>query len=310
MKVLNIIVITILVLIVIFLISKLFLTTDIIYDKMCDANEDFYETKNIISNSDFNENNTSNFMLSLWFYIDNWGNGIAQEKNILYMAPDKNSITVPQLKDNLIGMSSSVEETKIRDDADGRQRRRRRLGGANTGWYGESGLTFKQAKAQFMSKYKNLNIGLDKYENNLFIDIETYSETTQGDSKFTRYLVKNIPVQKWNCLTLSIDTKTFDVYLDGKLRNSFILHGIYRNVLESGKDKNIYIGNLDSNTDTLGFQGLITRIRYQPNAINPQEAYNIYREGINASQAKALYNKYGLKVSFMEYNKEKATINI
>ena len=41
-------------------------------------------------------------MLSLWFYIDNWGNGIAQEKNILYMAPDKNSITVPDLTDNLI----------------------------------------------------------------------------------------------------------------------------------------------------------------------------------------------------------------
>ena len=62
-----------------------------------------------------------------------------------------------------------------------------------------------------------------------------------SSSNYTRYVVKNVPIQKWNCLILSVDTKTFDVYLDGKLRNSFILHGIYKNKLESGNTKNVKI---------------------------------------------------------------------
>jgi len=287
MKVSNIIIGTLLVLIVIFLLTRMFFRTDIIYDIMCDANllantqeadstiQSFFVTnKNIISNKDFNENNTANFMISVWFYIDNWGNAISNEKNILYISTNSNSITVPQLQNNLIGMSSSHE-----------------------------------AKSEDESKlFKNLNIGLDKYENNLFLDIETYSENRGSKNTYTRYLIKNIPVQKWNCLTLSVDTKTFDVYLDGKLRNSFILHGIYKNKMENNKVKNIYIGNLGGTNN--GFEGFITRIRYQPNAINPQEAYNIYKEGISASLAKSMYNKYGLKVSFLEYDTERGSFTI
>ena len=62
--------------------------------------------------------------------------------------------------------------------------------------------------------------------------------------------------------------------------------------------------------NNVGFEGFITRIRYQPNAINPQEAYNIYKEGISASLAKSIYNKYGLKVSFLEYDQERGSFTI
>lgn len=280
MKVSNIIIITVLVLIVVFLISRIFFTSDIIYDMMCNANNIansennesslFQSNKNVINNKDFNENNTSNFMLSVWFYVDNWGNNISKEKNILYVSNTANSITVRELESNLIGMSTSLDVKKD-------------------------------------SNHKNLSIGLDKFENNLFLDIETYSEKDGTKTTFTRYLIKNIPIQKWNCLTLSVDTKTLDVYLDGKLRNSFILHGIYRNKIERG-EKNIYLGYI--NTNNIGFEGLITRIRYQKNSINPQEAYNIYKDGINTSLTKSMYNKYGLKVSFLEYEKERGSFVI
>jgi hypothetical protein len=302
MNVSNIIILTILVLIVLFILAKIFFQTDIIYDIMCDAKlkadteepsssvQSFFTTnKNIISNKDFNENNTSNFMLSVWFYVDNWGNDIALEKNILYVSTKLESKNVPELQNNLIGMSSS--------------------------YVGQPDPP--------IVPFKNLSIGLDKYENNLFLDIETYTEsassaassTTNRDYTYTRYKIKNIPIQKWNCLTLSVDTKTFDVYLDGKLRNSFILHGIYRNKMDNNKRKNIYIGNLGSSTtapvySNNGFEGFITRIRYQPNAINPQEAYNIYKEGINSSLAKSIFNKYALKISFLEYDTERGSFTI
>tara|TARA_B110000259_G_scaffold131313_1_gene148178 strand:- start:4542 stop:5306 length:765 start_codon:yes stop_codon:yes gene_type:complete len=230
--------------------------------------------KNIISNKDFDENNTSNFMISTWFYVENWGNEISSEKNVLYVSTSPNSTTPADLKNKLIGISSSVEA----------------LNNPAT------------------TPYKNLAISLDKYENNLLIDIETYSDSIENKTTFTRYLIKNIPIQKWNNITLSVDTKTLDVYLDGKLRNSFILHGIYKNKYENNGQKNIYLGNLgDTN---VGFEGYITRVRYQPNSINPQEAYNIYKNGISSSLAKTMYNKYGLKVSFLEHDKERGSFTI
>ena len=288
MKIKNIIIITILVLLLIWIVNRLFFKTDIIYDMMCDANEivsgDDLDSritsyispnKNIIQNKDFNENNSSNFMLSTWFFIDNWGNAISQEKNILYMATNNNSSTVPDLQSGLIGLSKNVGATSP------------------------------------TIPYKNINIALDKYENNLFIDIETYPDSVNsaadGSSNFTRYIIKNIPIQKWNNLTLSVDTRTLDVYLDGKLRNSFILHGPYKSKLEN-KTKNLYLGHLGGSN--IGFEGFITRIRYSPNSINPQEAYNIYKDGINSSLAKSAFNKYRLKVSFLEYNKERGAFTI
>ena len=284
MKVSNIIIITTLVLLIIYLCTRFLFVTDIIYDIMCDAsvpaNSDSASTltgsllavnKNIIANKDFNENNTSNLMISGWFFVDNWGNEISNEKNILYVSTSPNSITPADLKNKLVGISSSVEESPPPT-----------------------------------TPYKNLAISLDKYENNLLIDIETYSDSNDNKTTFTRYLIKNIPIQKWNNITISIDTKTMDVYLDGKLRNSFILHGIYKNKYENNKAKNIYLGNLGGSN--VGFEGYITRIRYQPNSINPQEAYNIYKDGINASQASSI--KYGLKVSFLEHNTEKGSITI
>tara|TARA_Y100001970_G_C14244717_1_gene867306 strand:- start:1731 stop:2849 length:1119 start_codon:yes stop_codon:yes gene_type:complete len=365
----NIIIIIILILLLVWILSKFFFTTDIIYDIMCDASLPAGETdsnsqiasylttdKNIILNKDFKENNTSNFMLSVWFYIDNWGNNLSNFKNILYMAKQQNAKTPASLENSLIGMSKKIDS-------------------------GEAEVTGTGTNTNTIP-YKNLSICLDKYENNLFIDIETTgpaldemgrctigtgtgvvpwpTQSIQGFRRnnphgtdvpqnkcgicqtsnsftnalanactgpgvdwkdytwtsgsgatytYTRYKVKNIPIQKWNNITISIDSKTLDVYLDGKLRNSFILHGIYRSKLSGNDKKNIYVGDLGttSGVSNPGFEGLITRIRYQPNPINPEEAYNIYRDGIDSSVAKSLYNKYGLKVSFMEYDRERGS---
>ena len=244
---------------------------------MCDADKADAEKTNMIEAKDIPETSSSNFMLSVWFYIDNWGNNIANEKNILYMATNKGAKTVSTLQTQLSGISNKVT-----------------ISGESMG-------------------YKNINIALDKYENNLFIDLESYLDKNQGSNKtnYTRYKIPNIPVQKWNNLTISIDTRTLDVYLDGKLRNSFIMHGLYKNYNGTATKKNIYIGNTgNTGTNNIGFGGFITRIRYEGYSINPQDAYNIYKEGISSSLATTIFNKYSLKVSFLEYNKEKGSFQL
>ena len=294
MAIVNIIIIIVLVIVLIWGLNNLFFKTNIIFDIMCDAKEPaarfdstnsasnlFSSNKNVIFSKEIPETSSSNFMLSVWFYIDNWGDNIANEKNILFMASRENAQTVSQLTQALSGVSNKVTITPT------------------------------------TTLYKNINIALDKYENNLFIDIETYLDKQQGTSaanqiNYTRYKIPNIAVQKWNNLTLSVDTRTLDVYLDGKLRNSFILHGLYKNYDTSQVKKNIYIGNmqLPGSTSNSSFEGYITRIRYEGNSINPQDAYKIYKAGINSKLATTLFNKYRLKVSFLEYNKEKGSITI
>jgi hypothetical protein len=237
-------------------------------------------SSNAIPNKDLKEEGTSNFMLSVWFYIDDWATSMGKEKNILFMAKNETVKNSSGLT-NLTGITKTSDcMTNVNDIS-----------------------------------YRNLNICLDSYDNNLLIDIETYGEnrcrdTTQPtngtlNSIVTRHKISNIPLQKWNCLILSVDTKTFDIYLDGKLRNSFILDGTYNS---SGDKKNIYLGNVINSVP--GFEGFITRVRYEPNPINPQQAYKIYKEGINASLAKSLFNQYSLKVSFLEFNKEKGSFTI
>lgn len=284
MNIFSIIIIIILILVLIWGLNNIFFKTNIVYDNMLQANKlSSTDSEKTITNDKLNENNTSNFMISVWFYIDNWGKNISNEKNILYMATKADACNI-----NGLSISSGISnKVQINDDSNC-------FSGASAGSGSDS------------TKYKNLSISLDKYENNLFLDIQTYSKNTESSSDvlITRYKISNIPVQKWNCLILSIDTKTFDVYLDGKLINSFILHGIYKN---DDLEKNIYLGNIDNN---LSFQGFITRIRYEPYSINPEQAYNIYREGINESLAKSLFNKYSLKVSFLEYNTEKGSFTI
>jgi hypothetical protein len=264
---------------------------------MCDADKVSTDKTNIILASDIPETSSSNFMLSVWFYIDNWGNNIANEKNILYMAKDQSAKTVQTLQTQLSGISNKVT---IQDTV-------------TAPVVGETAAAKvareNAARIAAVGLYKNINIALDKYENNLFIDLESYLDKKQtSGTNFTRYKIPNIPVQKWNNLTISIDTRTLDVYLDGKLRNSFIMHGFYKNYYDNSTKKNIYIGNMGTNN--IGFAGFITRIRYVGYSINPQEAYNIYKEGISSSLATTIFNKYSLKVSFLEYNKEKGSFQL
>ncbi len=298
MNIVNIVIIAIILVIIYIVLRNTILKTNIVYDKILDANDEDpqYDAggsgfltsatvkKNVIPNNVLNDNFTSNFMISVWFYIDNWGTAIGEEKNVLYLGQSEADSTVPKFKtDSMPGIS-------------------------NVQCINSSGSSIS---------HKKFAISLDSFDNNLFIDVKTFQNddcTTDGDKLYTRYKIENIPIQKWNCLTISVDTLLMDVYLDGKLYSSFILPATF-DTDNSGdiNENNIYLGNLfksPGNTTNIGFQGFITRVRFEPNAINTQEALNIYKAGINKSLLSSVFNKYGLKVSFLEYNKEKGSFSI
>jgi hypothetical protein len=302
MNIANLIIIIVIIVILYIILSNTLLKTNIIYDEILYANDENPDAevaeastifsnstikKNVIPNNVFKDNKSTNFMISVWFYIDNWGNNIDNKKNILYLATNYNKFSAFE--------SASGDSAKV------------------------IGVS-KQFCGDNESDYKNFSICLDSYENNLLIDVKTVKKVgftgldaanCDNSGQFTRYMIENINIQKWNCLTVSIDNMLMDVYLDGKLKNSFLLNNIY-NI--EGDNNNIYLGNtLTTYTDSRnlrGFEGYITRVRFEPNSINSQEAMNIYRAGINKSLLQSVFNRYSLKVSFLEYNKEKGSFSI
>ncbi len=55
------------------------------------------------------------------------------------------------------------------------------------------------------------------------------------------------------------------------------------------------------NNHSVGFTGMITRVRFQNNSIDPNEAKKIYDEGIKGGTTDL--SQYGMKVSFQKNGK-------
>lgn len=280
MSITNIIIITILIIIIIWISSSTIFKTNIVMDlinecskkgttaKSTNFSGSYSSNPNFIDKSIINSFKSQNMMLSMWFYIDMWDTNTSNihPKNILYIG------------------DSNVKNVNI-----------------------NSSTLTDLSCVSITNTYKNIAIELDNYENNLNIYVlcNNDNKCATNELVMSKYKISNIPIQKWNNLTLSIDSKLLDVYLDGKLLNSFVLPNIIN--YPTATDQNIYLGHLDN---TESWQGFITRIRFESNSITPKDALDIYNAGINSNHTNSLLSKYSLKVSFLEYNKEKGSLTI
>jgi len=197
----------------------------------------------IIASTLKDNNNTSNFAYSTWFYVDDWNYRFGEEKFLLLRAKSLNSA--------------------------------------------------------------GFGIILGAMQNNIEIDVECYAQnesTGVTGSKSTTHKcnVDNFPLQKWVNLTVSVYGRTLDVYIDGKLVRTCVLPG----VAKVDPSANIIV------TPFGGFHGYTGSFRYWSNALNPQQAYNIYKDGYGGSALGNLFNKYRVKVSFLEDNQEQGSFEL
>jgi hypothetical protein len=96
---------------------------------------------------------------------------------------------------------------------------------------------------------------LGAYENNIEVSL-TYNSVPPNRVK--KCTVKNVPIQKWTNLIISVYGRTLDTYLDGKLVNTCLLPGIAK----VKNDSNIYV------TPYGGFDGWTSNFQYFPNPLN------------------------------------------
>ena len=135
--------------------------------------------------------------------------------------------------------------------------------------------------------------------NNIKIFVGCYSDNSE---EFIEHecVVRNFPLQSWVNLTISVYGRTLDVYMDGKLVRTCLLPG----VAKTSSTDNILV------TPGGGFSGWTSNIKYWNDASNPQQVYNIYKDGYGGNILGNMANKYSLKLSFMENNKEKTSYKI
>jgi len=121
--------------------------------------------------------------------------------------------------------------------------------------------------------------------------------------------VENIPLQRWTHVLVSFRNRAIDMYIDGKLVKTCTTEKTYA-LPEGPKDvllcpKNSDVSAATGTADMAGFSGFLGSVRYFTRAVQPREAYAIYKEGYSSGNwLSDLFNKYKLKFSFMEDDKE------
>jgi hypothetical protein len=161
-----------------------------------------------------------------------------------------------------------------------------------TNWnyrYGQPKIIFGRVNRR---KQPCPSVVLNPIQNNLTISLACYpapQDATQNvKSVIHKCEVVNIPIQKWVNLIMSVYGKSMDIYIDGKLVKTCILPG----TAQVNKASDVYITPLG------GFSGNTAKLQYWDKSTNPQQAWNIYKQGWGGGLS--IFDKYKVVVSFYE----------
>jgi hypothetical protein len=139
-------------------------------------------------------------------------------------------------------------------------------------------------------------IKLGGIQNNLIISTAVYpadAKDISGAAPISHTCnVPNVPLQKWVNIIASLNGRTMDVYINGKLTRTCVLPGVAK-VDQTAPVKVSPNG---------GFNGWTSSTTYRAFPINPQDAWNIYSEGYGGNWFANLFSKYKLRVSVIEDN--------
>ena len=145
------------------------------------------------------------------------------------------------------------------------------------------------------------SVVLGAMENNITINVACYPDNKSGGKELThKCTIENFPLQSWVNLIISLYGRSLDVYIDGKLVRTCVLPG----VAKVNPDANIQV------TPDGGFSGWTSNFEYWDDATNPQQAYNIYKSGYGGSSFGNLFNKYRIKISFLDDGTETGSFEI
>ena len=103
-----------------------------------------------------------------------------------------------------------------------------------------------------------------------------------------------------NKLLVTNTDKALDTYMNGKLVNTCV----------ATEPPAVPAPTDDVTLCPVGFSGFTARFKYKSQAVNPQEVWNIYKDGPGGNFLTALFNSYKIQLSLIKGNETKASISI
>jgi len=142
-------------------------------------------------------------------------------------------------------------------------------------------------------------------------DLEVVVKTINSNNKTC--IIRNIPIQKWIHLVVSIHGRVIDLYLNGKLVRSCLsdkvpdIGGLSKKPVKVAPT----INKTDGNSGTItGFSGYHAKFEYYPEAIDPQTVYYLYRSGYGGGSFMDYLNRYQLKLAVLSNEVEQSSFII
>jgi len=242
-----------------------------------------------------NSNNSSNFTYSMWLFIDDWNYMFGSEKNVLERTNCPN--VVLDTKPNTLKVKIKYYDTE------------REIVGSNA--TSGSGVGIDQAatdaaclacESGYTCACDTCNKGVKVSETETERNARLAAERSAANANTSIHtcVIDNIPIQKWVNIITSLYGRTLDVYVDGKLVRTCVIPGVPR--VDNNMDINVTHGG--------GFSGWTSSFKYWSYASNPQEAYNIYKDGFGGSILGNALSKYRLRFSMVKDNEVRGSFEI
>jgi hypothetical protein len=109
-------------------------------------------------------------------------------------------------------------------------------------------------------------------------DINNFFKPMQVDEPSSTCDVKDLPLQKWVNVCITMNGKTLDVYQDGKLVKTCV----YKNYFKVDSANGVALRYLQGSNQN-GFDGYFSRLQVFNEALNPDEIYKTYMGGYTGS---------------------------
>lgn len=128
-------------------------------------------------------------------------------------------------------------------------------------------------------------------------------------------VIRNVQLQKWINITMSIYGNTADLYLDGKLVRTCVMPVMPASLSSSDQ---LYVGGgytVDSSTNKISpidgdLQGFISNVVYNADYFSPEEAWNIYSAGYSGAGMFNFLHSYKLNFSITNNNQVVSQVSI
>lgn len=119
----------------------------------------------------------------------------------------------------------------------------------------------------------SFEIRYDSLQNSLILKIKLLYETSLGKEKrFQEFIVKNaVKVQKWNMVLINIKDRHLDLYIDGILKDTFLLKNV-----PIVRNSNFTFFNYKPNS--LKFYGIVSCARFFNFALNNKDAKSLFQK--------------------------------